>query len=271
MIIRHESDGSLVMITQNDHAKAAGFLASHWGNALFERPRPLDSTVRATFLHDFAWIGEEASPRFDARTASSPNYLDVPGETQLDACRWANAWLFGVDRYAGWLVSRHRTGIWRSRYGLMKRPSYAPRKLHPDVEAFVERSHAEQDAVAKGFDQDELIVNYKLLQAWDLFSLYICSNERLQEQLIEPVPTGYSRNHHAVCMRLTPVDSNHIYVEPFPFDQAALEVHVVHRRLPTGIFKDEQAFKSAYFRTSPQIVTFTFVDGNGSDETPQTR
>ena len=261
MIVRHESDGSLVMITQNDHAKAAGFMASHWGNALFERPKPLESSVRATFLHDFAWISEEASPRFNPQTGSSPNYLDVPNETQLDAYRWANDWLFGIDRYAGLLVSKHRTGIWKSRYGLMKRPCYPPRKLQPEIEAFVDRSHAEQDAIAKEFDQNELMVNYNLLQVWDLFSLYICSNERLEERLIEPVPTGYSRNDDAVCMRLAPVGSNRIGVEPFPFDQPALEVNVVHRRLPTGTFKDEQAFKCAYFGTSPQIATFTFVDG----------
>ena len=67
MILRRESDGSLVMITQNDHAKAAGFCASHWGNTLFRRPEPYDSCVRAAFLHDLAWLREETSPRFDPR------------------------------------------------------------------------------------------------------------------------------------------------------------------------------------------------------------
>jgi hypothetical protein len=61
-------------------------------------------------------------------------------------------------------------------------------------------------------------------------------------------------------MRLAPVGPNCIGVEPFPFDQPALEVNVVRRRLPTGTFKDEQTFKSIYFGTSPRTTTFTFVD-----------
>src|SRR5690606_27999825 len=105
---------------QNDHAKAAGFMATHWGNMYFQKPRPLESTLRAAFLHDFSWIGEEASPRFDAQTASTPNYLDLPNEAQLDAQQWAHDWLLGLDRYAALFASRHRTGIWKSRYGLMK-------------------------------------------------------------------------------------------------------------------------------------------------------
>jgi hypothetical protein len=33
MIVRCESDGSIVMITQNDHAQLSGLFAAHWGNA----------------------------------------------------------------------------------------------------------------------------------------------------------------------------------------------------------------------------------------------
>jgi hypothetical protein len=260
MIVRHESDGSLVMITQNDHAKAAGFMASHWGNALFENPRPLESSLRAAFLHDFAWISEESAPRFDPQTGSTPNYLDVPNESQLDAYRWANEWLFNMYPYAGLLVSKHRTGIWKSRYGLMKRPHYPARTLHPLIEEFVQQSHAEQDAIAQEFDRNELTVNYNLLQVWDLFSLYICSSEKLGEHLIEPVPTSYANGDASVCMRLAPVGPNRISVEPYPFDQPALEVSVMHRRLPTTTYKDEQAFRAAYFGSSLRTATFTFVD-----------
>ena len=30
MIVRYESDGSIVMITQNDHAQLSGLFAAHW-------------------------------------------------------------------------------------------------------------------------------------------------------------------------------------------------------------------------------------------------
>src|SRR3954471_7311048 len=52
MIVRYESDGSIVMITQNDHAQLSGLFAAHWGNATFEKPRPYLSLVRAAMFHD---------------------------------------------------------------------------------------------------------------------------------------------------------------------------------------------------------------------------
>jgi hypothetical protein len=259
MIVRHESDGSLVMITQNDHAKAAGFCATHWGNAQFEKPRPLESTLRAAFLHDLTWLREETCPRFNPENGRTINYLDVRNETQLDEYQWANEWLSKSDLYAGLLVSKHRTGIWKSRYGLMTQPHYAVRKLSPEIEAFVARSHAEQDIAAAEFDRRELLVNYVLLQIWDLLSLYICSNERLKEESYDPVPTGYAEGA-SVAMQLTPVTATSISVEPFPFNRPSLDVSVVYRRLPTVEFKDERAFRKAYFGAAPQIATFTFLD-----------
>jgi hypothetical protein len=258
MIVRDESDGSLVMISQNDHAAAAGFFATHWGNGQFERPRPFESSVRATYLHDLAWFYEETSPRFDPQTGRTPNYLKVPNETQIDTYRWANDWLFRIDPYAGVLVSKHRTGIWKSRYGIMKHPHYAVRKLSPEIEAFAADSHEQQDAVAADFDKFEVATNYNLLQVWDLLSLYICSTEHLQEQLVEPVPTAY-REGAVVRMRLAPADGRRITVDPYPFDQPSLDVSVVYRRLPKCVFEDEASFKQAFFGTTPQLATFTFV------------
>ncbi len=48
MIVRYESDGTIVMITQNDHALLSGLFATHWGNGQFAKPRalPVDGTRR---------------------------------------------------------------------------------------------------------------------------------------------------------------------------------------------------------------------------------
>jgi hypothetical protein len=262
MIVRHESDGTLVMITQNDHAKAAGFVATHWGNSQFEKPRPYEAAMRAAFLHDLPWLREETAPRFNAQTGRTLNYLDVPNESQLGEYQWANDWLFQRDRYAGLLVSRHRTGIWKSRYGLMKQPRYAIRTLSAEIEEHVVRSHKEQEAVAVGFDPLELTTNYILLQIWDLFSLYICSNENLKEESYEPVPTAYAEGA-SVCMRLTPITKTRVSVEPFPFDQPSLDVNVVYRRLSKGVFDNEQAFQAAFLQAPLQVSTFTFTGPGG--------
>jgi Protein of unknown function (DUF3891) len=259
MIVRQDSDGSLVMITQNDHAKAAGFCAKHWGNARFAKPRPYESTIRAAFLHDLPWLREEACPLFDPQTCRTPNYLTVANESQLAEYKWANDWVYRVDKYAGLLVSKHRTGIWNARYGLMRLPQYKLRNLHPSIQEHIAISHEEQDAVAADFDARELTTNYILLQVWDLFSLYICSNESLKEESYDPVPTGYAEGA-VVVMRLKPISGRRISVDPYPFDQPSLDINVVYRRLPTAMFQNAQAFLESYFATPLQVATFTFID-----------
>jgi hypothetical protein len=261
MIVRHQSDGSLVMIAQNDHGTISGLCAAHWGNARFEKPRPYESCVRAAYWHDLVWLKEETNPRFDSKTGHTPNFLDVPNETQLDAYKWANEWVANVDRYAGLLVNKHRTGIWRSRYGMMKNPSYAPLKLAPEIEAFVAASHAEQNAItaAAGFDQRELTINYNLLQIWDLLSLFICTKEHIKENTLEPVPTTYSKEG-GICMRLTPITQTRISIDPYPFDQPTLEMKVIYRKLPKQRYDDAHAFQTAFMKTEPQVATFTYVN-----------
>jgi hypothetical protein len=259
MIVRKESDGSLMMITQNDHAKAAGFVASHWGNAKFAKPHPFESTMRAAFLHDLLWLREETAPAFNPDTGEAINFFNVPAESQFGEYQWANRWLYERDPYAALLVSKHRTGIWRSRYGLMKQPHYALRQLSPEIEMHIADIHREQEAIAANFDPLELTINYILLQIWDLFSLYICRNERLKEENYEPVPTAYVEGAH-VRMTLSPLARTRISVAPYPFDHPSLDVNVVYRRLSRAVFERAQDFQDAYMRSSPEIATFTFFD-----------
>ena len=259
MIVRHESDGSLVMIAQNDHAKVSGLCASHWGNERFARAHPYEACVRAAFLHDLAWLREETSPRFDPATGTTINYLDVANESQLDEYPWSTHWLEKLDAYTALLVSKHRTGIWKSRYGLMTKPNYPVRRLGPQIEALVDKLHAEQKAAMTAFDEHEVTTNYVLLQIWDLLSLYICSTETLKETSWEPVPTSYARRP-GESIQLVPVEPNRISISPYPFDCPSLDVSVVHRRLPTSHFADVQSFHAAYFNTTPRVATFTFFD-----------
>jgi hypothetical protein len=78
MIVRYESDGSIVMITQNDHAQLSGLFAAHWGNEKFEKPRPYPSLVRAAMFHDRGWIRYETSPQLNLETGTRLLLMDEP-------------------------------------------------------------------------------------------------------------------------------------------------------------------------------------------------
>jgi Protein of unknown function (DUF3891) len=264
MIVRYESDGSIVMITQNDHAQLSGLFAAHWGNKAFEKPRPYDSAVRAAMFHDRGWIRYETGPRLNKDTGKTPNYREVPNDaTQLEAFEWAGDWLTDIDAYAGLLISKHRTGLWQTRYGVMRQPPAVQRgKLGDSIEAFIARSEAKQKVAAQGLDPQELAKNYHLLQVWDLLSLYICSHERLGRDAIEPVPTRYA-DAAGVHMELTPVDAATITLDPYPFDQPSLTASVIYRRLNRATFQDDKDLQATYFATAPQVASFILVGPAG--------
>ncbi len=260
MIVRNQTDGTVVMITQNDHAKLAGLFAAHWGNRQFERPRPYVAMMRAAQYHDGGWLRYETNPYLDPATGTSPSYQQVPNNaSQLTAYQWAIDMLTDVDSYSGLLASKHRTGLWQSRYGAITQPPARPaRALSDDIKAFIARNEARQQVIAAGLDRAEIAVNYNLLQVWDLLSLYICSHDQHQEHIIAPAPTAYAAAS-GVSLTLTPLAPTTIRIDPYPFDDTPLEAALVYRQLPQSALRDADCFKAAYFGARPKVAIFTFV------------
>ena len=97
----------------------------------------------------------------------------------------------GIDRYSGLIVSMHRTGLWRGRYGTITYPTaFNIRQLNPDIEAFIARHEAWQEEQQRSLDPAQIWTNYRLLQVWDLLGLYFCCAEPAEDR-IEPVPVAY--------------------------------------------------------------------------------
>jgi hypothetical protein len=258
MIVREERDGSLVLINQTDHAKISGFFAAHWGNRDFERPHPYEPAVRAALYHDAGWNRYETSPRSDPQTGSVPNFLQVPTDrAQLAAFQWAIDWLTEIDPYAGLLISKHRTGLWRGRYDAISHPPFSNANLSPGVEAFVADNEAKQKEQERAFDARELRVNYQLLQFWDLLSLYFCMRPPV-DQYIEPIPQTYGQAQGTRVM-LKVVSAHEVAIDPYPFDVPALPVDVIHRRLPRARFANEAEFRAAYYQAPFQILRFELM------------
>jgi hypothetical protein len=259
MIVREEPDGSLLLINQTEHAKISGLFAAHWGNANFTRPHPYEPVVRAAILHDAGWYRYETSPRYDAAAGKTPSFTQVPlDQIQLDAFQWAIDWLTSIDPYAGLLISKHRTGLWRGRYGAITHPAHptAP-NLGPAVESFIAENEAQQTEQEQTLDATELSVNYQLLQFWDLLSLYFCVRPPYQ-QFVEPVPQSY-RGGEGARLNLTPLGEGRVSIDPYPFDLPSLPISIPYRRLPTAKFADEAAFRAAYFQALPQLMRFELV------------
>jgi hypothetical protein len=257
MIVRDGADGSLILIGQTDHAKLSGQCAAHWGNGTFARPRPYEAVVRAAMFHDSGWYDYEASPSIAPDTGRPLNFMQVPwGKPQRRAYEWAIDWMTKIDPYSGLLISKHRTGLQRGRYGKVAHPKFFnTQNLPEDNEDFLARNEAAQDKQLRQYDGEEFWTNYLLLQTFDLISLFLCNKDAVDDY-IEPVPTAYGADAKPVRLSLKTVAPNRIEVDPFPFDAEPLRVQLIRRRVDRTSFADEAAFREAYFKAVPEAIDF---------------
>lgn len=260
MIVRERPDGS-VLICQTDHAKLSGQCAAHWGNAGFSRVRPYEAVVRAAMFHDSGWYDYEASPAIAPGTGKPLNFMQVAWDkSQRRAFEWAIDWMTRIDPYSGLLVSKHRTGLQRARYGKVTHPKFFnAENLPDDNEDFLARNEEAQQAQLRNYAEDEFWTNYQLLQAFDLISLFLC-NKDVVDDFIEPVPTSYV-NPTGARLTLKTVDAGTIQIDPYPFDSNPLRVQLVRRQLDRATFSDDAAFRAAYFKAIPEAVDFTLCSG----------
>ena len=261
MIVRTQDDGSLILVNQTDHAKLSGLFAAHWGNEVFAAPSPRESAIRAATFHDSGWHRYETGPLYDPVAQSSPTFFQVPGdETQLAAFGGAIDWLTEIDPYAGLMINRHRTGLYRSRYGAVQQPVSVSRiRNETRLDAFIAVYEDKQARQLAAFDRRQFLINYQLLQFWDLFSLSLCQREP-REEVFESVPVSYDGDGTTgITVTMTPLDGQTIKVDPYPFDEDRLKLGYVSRNMPTRVFADQAAFRLAYFGTAPQLRTFTFT------------
>lgn len=261
MIVRKEADGQTILIAQTDHSRLVGQLAAHWGNDQFAVPRPYESVARAAAFHDFGWLRYETAPAFDAETGETPPFFRAPGgERQLQSYRWCSDDLLADDPYAGLIVSMHRTGLWRGRYGALNHPPHAiPPKLPPAVEDFIAREEPRQARERETFGAADVWTNYQLLQVWDQLGLYFTCQDPYP-QYIEPVPTAYGpAKFTGLRMTMTPLSTSRVEFAPYPFDVRPLSIQFTRRRLPAGRFADQTQFRSAYFQAPLELVAFELV------------
>src|SRR5436853_3316347 len=114
-----------MLLTQTDHSRLAGFLASHWGNDRFSELHTYESVTRAATFHDFGWLRYETHPELNPETGEPYSFITLPFQPeQLDAYQWCVDWLASVDPYSALLVGMHRVGLWKSRYNTITYPAW---------------------------------------------------------------------------------------------------------------------------------------------------
>ena len=258
MIIRKEPNGELTLIPQTDHSRFVGQLAAHWGNQEFAPLEPFESVVRAATFHDYGYLNWEPDPDVDEGSGEPYQFRGMPfSMRQLEAYQWCIDWLSSIDAYSGVLVSRHRTGLWKARYGMITYPTaFNPPNLHPEISEFIERNENWQAEALPPAAQPTFQTNYRLLQVWDLLGLYFGCQEPCDDY-IEPVPTTYAVDDPGVRMTMRPTGDRRVAFEPYPFDKRGLKVQIASRRVPQASFENSAAFRRAFYQAEQSLLEYT--------------
>ena len=166
-----------------------------------------------------------------------------------------------IDPYSGLIVSMHRTGLWKARYGHVKHPAgrYNLNRLSPEVQALIDHNEAWQERQRATSDAKGVWTNYRLMQIWDLLGLYFGCQDPYADY-VEPVPTTYAgADDDGVRMTLTPHGPRTVAFDPYPFDVRPCRVQLVQRTVPRSAYEDVAAFRKAWFQAEVSLVEFELV------------
>jgi hypothetical protein len=175
MVIRELKDGSSIVSTQEDHAELSAQFAAHWGNENFARLRPYKTMVFATTYHDSGYREWEGNPPMNvAKGRPYAHREEIPSFEPVELRAYARnvEWLSSQDRYAGLLVSMHRTGLWQNRYQTFTSPKGRLRERSPEVKAVMQQLEAKQQEEKKSLTlssptfENDLWFNYRALQIY---------------------------------------------------------------------------------------------------------
>jgi hypothetical protein len=288
-------DGYLLLVDQNEHGRLAGDIAARWGNDRFAQPARRDSTLIAAAMHDDGWREADAVPLFNLEEHRPLHFLEIDMSEHVPLYRRGVERVSERDPYAGLLVSMHWTGLYRGRWGLQSGGVFragevsAATRLQDEAVEEQERRWIEikRELAFEGPRSDfeaALWNNYELLQAFDLLSLYLCTanlapapgarpqqltsvlggiDQQPGPRVISAVPL---RPGARADLMLEPTGERGVIVEPFPFDQAPVELAASGRAIPDRRYESPDAVSDALKQAESRTLAFTLSGPEAAEE-----
>jgi len=205
-LIVHRENGSLLLVTQPDHAHFSGELLSLWrADGLPANPRRAE-ILFATREHDNGWREADAAPLCDPASGRPVDFLGVSRPLRIELWERGTARFAGSHPYAARLIARHAWTLHRDRRG-----AEGWEEFFEYLEE-LERGLAEETGVGAA----EIAADYRLLDLADLASLAVCN------RWSEPF------ERHGVQGR---VAGDTLFLDPFPLAGPTLFA-VPCRRIP---------------------------------------
>ncbi len=239
-----------MVVRQVDHQHQCALMADAWGNKHFARPEPFGPLRDASAWHDEGWRRWEDAPCVD--DAGRP--VDFPDlDRAVHVALYRDGIRHALDRSEGaaLLVSMHGQGLYERRLGLDGPPSPRARR-RPEVRAFLDEQSALQQRLRGAVDADWAWAAYRLLQAWDLLSLYLVwrALPAGRPGRLAKVPRRVGDDPGAELI-LTPTGPTSCACEPYPFSVDEVELPVAARVIDDRAYADHDDLRAALSAAEP--------------------
>jgi hypothetical protein len=269
MIIQTSEQGKPnFAIEQKDHARTAGQLAKHFGNANFNAPTPKELVIYIVEHHDEGWEAIDALVEQSPTTGLPHHLTQTPLPYLIQTSKASPNFNEKHHAYCGLLSSMHTYGLFNGRYGLsdfifIDKVSH---EYKANADAMLAYELARQarlkaelgtDSVSSAWIQEEaLFNNYKLLQFFDTLSLYFHTThkEARKEATFLNVPDGKGSNQ---TLTISPRSDEAYVLSPWCFDSDFIEVFAEGRYInpqPQGT-----DFKSIFASTPKEKQIYKLV------------
>ncbi|MPZ68463.1 MAG: DUF3891 family protein [Actinobacteria bacterium] len=269
-MIISKTDGRLILVQQVDHAVLAADLASRWGNKEFTTPEPFESVRLAAEKHDAGWVSPDRVPLFDAEAGKPLSFLEIDLRKHAAFYGAGVSEVESIDIYAAILCSMHWTGLYRGRWGTAF--GMLQKNLDDEKKAFLSNVVREQEkrwielkdrlwepSDSRRLFENNIWINYELLQAWDVLSLFICmqlDDGFDRSRVISPVPTG--RGQDTVELKVVLLAATNVFeFDPFPFSgeiEVSVEAREIEDRIYAGLADIQEALRDAPVRTINAVL-----------------
>lgn len=246
MIVRPVEKG-VRLITQHDHARAAGTMARYWtGDEIIPQPPVAvkDAVFFAVDNHDVGWCHWDESPDFDPQTKLPRSFFGMTAEEATEIWTESISFCASFHPLSGCLVSAHFSGLAGSAI------SGAPPGELERLRIFVREEEERHRSLLARLSPEEAAACESaalLLRTCDTLSLFAC-------RAPEVIPSE-SRVHHLTRCGLKvrfQVDDL-LEIMPWPFRVESLKIQFPGLTISGGRFESGEELNDALVSAEPDV------------------
>jgi hypothetical protein len=235
MIVRDEG-GSLLLITQPDHARLARDIVAAIRSEPALDTAARDTVLFATLEHDNGWLEVDAEPTVDAATARPCDFINGPAHVKHELWPRGIRRVAHADARAAALIAEHALTV------------YHYRAAEPEWQAFFGPITALRDDLlrqvmaAEGPAREAFAAQYRCLRLGEVLSLQFCN--------------GWTDPHDTFGYRAT-LEQNTLLIAPDPFAGAVVQLRVMARRIAARPYASDADLRAAMAESVPEFLEGT--------------